>query len=733
MTKSIILGLIQNIAILLSFSMLYDYIWSENKKNRNFLPDILTGVILGIIGTVLILTPWHFVPGIFFDTRSVMLSISGLFFGPVPTLIAMIITALYRLYVGGGGSLMGVAVIFSSGTIGLIWSNYRPEWYKNHTKELLSMGLTVHLLMLGCTSFLPEDLRWETFRNIALPVIIIYPIATVLLGKLMLKQSDNRETRIALNVSEKRWLFALEGAGDGVFDRNLQTAEIFFSKQWKQILGYEEHEIANSYNEWEKRVHPDDTEMVYKSLNRHLEGKTPVYLAEYRMQCKDGNYKWILARGKVMTHDQDGKPLRIIGTHTDITERKLTQEKIKKISLHYKALIEKAPDGIVLMDVEGNFKFLSPSALKIYGYSEAGEIKGRSADYIHPDDLPVVMATIQDMIQSPSLTPTIQYRFIDKSGSWKWAESTFSNLLTDESVEAIVVNFRDITESQKAQEEIKKLNEELEKKVTERTIELEKRRQELMNNETALLNLVEDLNLKSAELQKSTTQLELINNELEAFSYSVSHDLRAPLRAINGFINILFEDYEPNLDAEGKRICGIIQSNALKMGQLIDDLLSFSRLMRSELHHSRIDMESMVKNVISEFATIQDLSGKTIDFQGLNEGLGDQNMIKQVWINLISNAIKYTSKTENAQITIGSYINDGEHVYYIKDNGVGFNMNYVHKLFGVFHRLHNVNEFEGTGVGLAIVQRIIKRHRGRVWAEGEIGKGASFYFTLPVS
>jgi light-regulated signal transduction histidine kinase (bacteriophytochrome) len=169
------------------------------------------------------------------------------------------------------------------------------------------------------------------------------------------------------------------------------------------------------------------------------------------------------------------------------------------------------------------------------------------------------------------------------------------------------------------------------------------------------------------------------------------------------------------------------------MGQLIDDLLSFSRLIRSELHHSRINMESLVKNVISDFDLNQNLSGIDITINQLSDSYGDQNLLKQVWINLISNALKYSSKVENAQIIIGSDALPNEHVYYIRDNGVGFNMDYAHKLFGVFQRLHSVNEFDGTGVGLAIVQRIINRHNGRVWAEGEVGKGASFYFSLPNS
>ncbi len=334
MFGSMILGLVQNIAILLTFSMLYDYFWSRNEHLKNvYLYKIIAGLTLGGIGIVLNLTPWHFVPGIYFDTRSVMLAISGLFFGPLPTLLAMFITGAFRIYIGGVGVWMGTAVIFSSGIIGLLWHQFRPDWKnRKHIQELIGMGLFVHLVMLACTILLPEGIRLKTFENIAIPVILIYPLATLFLGELMLKQAENWETRRALNISEERWHFALEGAGDGVWDWNLVTNKVFFSKQLKLMLGYEDHEIPNDFTEWDKLVFPDDKAMVSKLLEKHMKGETTVYISEHRLLCKNGRYKWILDRGKVMDWDNDRKPLRFIGIHTDISERKETQERIKKMN-----------------------------------------------------------------------------------------------------------------------------------------------------------------------------------------------------------------------------------------------------------------------------------------------------------------------------------------------------------------------------------------------------------------
>jgi signal transduction histidine kinase len=233
------------------------------------------------------------------------------------------------------------------------------------------------------------------------------------------------------------------------------------------------------------------------------------------------------------------------------------------------------------------------------------------------------------------------------------------------------------------------------------------------------------------ELIKRTTQLEAANKELEAFSYSVSHDLRAPLRAIDGFSRVILEEYTGKLDDEGKRYLKIIRDNTQKMGQLIEDLLALSRLGRKQMDISEIDMAKLVKDVFDELkATAAPERTIQLDIKTLPPAHGDQSMIRQVFVNLISNSIKFTRPKENAVIEVGGETKGSENIYYVKDNGVGFDMQYLNKLFGVFQRLHSAEEFEGTGVGLAIVQRIIHRHGGRVWAEGKVNEGATFYFTL---
>ncbi len=259
--------------------------------------------------------------------------------------------------------------------------------------------------------------------------------------------------------------------------------------------------------------------------------------------------------------------------------------------------------------------------------------------------------------------------------------------------------------------------------------DMNEERSKLGETQRALMNMLEDIEVERLKAEQAKILTEAINRELEAFSYSVSHDLRAPLRAISGFVQAVVEDCGPQLDKEGRRYLGLIQDNAHKMGQLIDDLLTFSRLGRQQLVETRIDMDELAQTVYAELKA--QMPQRDINFRCrlAPPAYGDKAMIQQVLVNLFSNAVKFTRNRQNATIEFG-YLPEEGGAYYVRDNGVGFDMQYVDKLFGVFQRLHDVTEFEGTGVGLALVHRIITRHGGRVWAEGKVDVGATFYFSL---
>jgi signal transduction histidine kinase len=243
-----------------------------------------------------------------------------------------------------------------------------------------------------------------------------------------------------------------------------------------------------------------------------------------------------------------------------------------------------------------------------------------------------------------------------------------------------------------------------------------------------LHDLIAQLRGVNTELSGRSAQLLAANEELEAFSYSVSHDLRSPLRAIDGFSRIVLDDYAEVLPPEGVRYLGIVCDNAAQMGRLIDDLLSFSQLTRQSFVCRDVDMGALVRKVVADLSLID--RGARVEIGDIPPCLGDPILLRQVLINLIGNAFKYSSKRAEPSVSVGYYLEAGECVYWVRDNGVGFDMRYASKLFGVFQRLHRVEDFEGTGVGLAIVQRILNRHAGRVWAESMVNEGATFFFTV---
>ncbi len=346
--------------------------------------------------------------------------------------------------------------------------------------------------------------------------------------------------------------------------------------------------------------------------------------------------------------------------------------------------------AIFMVDPKGSVVSWNAGAERIKGYHE-DEIHGRNISLFYtPEDC--ARGWPEQLLATAATQGAVQdlgWR-LRKDGSRFWATAVITALRDEQGkLRGFTKIARDLTPQKQAEDEIKAL---------------------------------------SANLELRARELEAANKELEGFSYSVSHDLRAPLRAVDGYARMLEEDYAGKLDDEGRRLLGVVRDSAGRMGQLIDDLLSFSRLGRQALARHPIDVEALVREVITEQA------GETrasIDAGPLEPVRGDRALLKQVWINLISNAVKYSSKRDKPRVEIRCRVEGGENIYSVRDNGAGFDMRYAAKLFGVFQRLHGQDEFPGTGVGLAIVQRVVTRHGGRVWAEGVPGEGACFHFALP--
>ena len=488
-----------------------------------------------------------------------------------------------------------------------------------------------------------------------------------------------REQRFRAMIENNNEIIALE-------DENAEM--IYRSPSSERITGWSNEEIKEIKNA--SLVHPDDLEYVKEIYLSALSNPGISVPLTLRFRHKKGNFIWL--EGVMTNMLKDASIKGMVSNFKDITERKIVEEQLIKSEKIYKTIASSIPGSLIcLLDHEYRYLLIEGDMLEKFGYSKENLLGNKAIDVL-------------PMERYVPLLPSFKRVFNDEIFSIHTNRGGYDVItkfvpLKDENnkVYAAMTVGMDISELKNAERYIHELNAGLEQKVEERT-----------------------------------AQLEIVNKELEAFTYSVSHDLRAPLRIIDGFADILISDYGKSLDGEGIRVLNVIMNNAQRMGQLIDDLLNLSRLGRKDVSVSAVDMNYLVQTIIDDQQFLKHTNAK-IEKNNLLPAYCDPSLITQVWSNLLSNALKYSGKVQQPYITISSWQQADEVIYSIKDNGVGFNMQYAGNLFGVFQRLHKATEFEGTGVGLALVQRIILKHNGKLWAEAAVNKGATFFFSLPVN
>jgi PAS domain S-box-containing protein len=417
---------------------------------------------------------------------------------------------------------------------------------------------------------------------------------------------------------------------------------------------------------------------------------------ELALRHRDGHVTDVLYNASVY-RSEAGEVAGVFAAARDVTKSKKSERALRELNNDFVTLLENAGDFIYFKDKDSRFRFCSQTLASITNHASWRDMIGKhdrevfsedTAQIYEDEELPIFRDGL------PMLNKIDPY--YNAQGGAGWVSSNKWPVFAEDrkSVVGIFGISRDITELKLAEDKINELNRDLEQRVEERTL-----------------------------------ALEAANKELEAFSYSVSHDLRTPLRAIDGFSHILLEDYADKIDAEGCRLLNVVRDNTRRMGQLIDDILKFSRTGRLELNFSWIDMEKLAHTVSEEL--LQENKQLQLVIETMPRAWGDGTMMRQVWVNLLSNAIKFSHTRDHPVVRMGCSVEGGELVYFVRDNGAGFDMQYADKLFGVFQRLHSVTEFEGTGIGLAIVKRIVTRNGGRVWAQGRVGEGATIYFALP--
>jgi PAS domain S-box-containing protein len=484
--------------------------------------------------------------------------------------------------------------------------------------------------------------------------------------------------------SEMRFRSLIENSAEGIALSDEFSNNIYRSPAAEKITGILPKE--NTIN----RTHPEDIEMIKNIRKEVLRNPGVPIPFQGRFLNASGHYFWMEGTFTNLLHVKEVNA--IVTNYRDITQRKEAEEKIIRSEKIYKTIASSIPGSVIcLLDADYRYLLIEGDMLEKLGYSKDQLFGNKAEDVLPPEIFAGVQKEFNRVFEGETITTESSRNGYD-------IISRFIPLKDENNmVYSIMIVAIDVTELKHAQRDIIELNHSLEEKIIKRT----------------------------EQLKKST-------EEMEAFSYSVSHDLRAPLRGIIGFANILEEDYASKLDDEAKRITRVIKNNTTKMGRLIDDLLTFFRMGRQELVKTNIDTNKIVREIIADFGLNENHKKIEWIIHSLPIIKGDLNTINQVWINLISNAIKYSKNAHNPKIEIGSIEEKGSITFFVKDNGVGFNEKYKAKLFKVFQRLHTNDEFEGTGIGLAIVEKIISKHGGNVWAEAELNKGAVFYFSIPV-
>ncbi len=555
----------------------------------------------------------------------------------------------------------------------------------------------------------------------------------VWIWKLRAEMRNRRKAEAALAASEKKFRGLFETMTQGVVYQNEKGEIISSNPAAERILGLSADQMngkTSSNPRWRmiteegKEVSGDQ----HPSMVALRTGQTvgPVVRGVYHPNQQ--KHIWLSIVAVPLFQPHEDRPYQVYATFEDITERKNDTEALRQKDATLAMIASQVPGMLFLFmqTPEGGFclPYASEGIRDVFGLSpqDVSERMDPIVSVVVPDDRERFVRSIEE--SAKHLSPWRFEFHVQRPG--KPVCRLLANSTPEKRPDGAIVWYGycvDITESKRAQEEIERLNENLERTVAERT-------RELSDSQLALLNLVDDLNESAKHLCASNTALEAVNRELAAFSHSVSHDLRAPLRAIDGFGRALQEDCVGGLDEVGRDYLSRIRRATQTMTGLIDDLLNLSRVTQSELRRTHLDLSQMVETIIEEFRKMNPSRRVQALIPAGIFAEADEHLIRIALFNLLENAWKFSTKSPEAHIAFGVDRQGVDPVYFIRDNGVGFDLSRAGKLFSAFQRFHRAEEFSGTGIGLSTVQRIIHRHGGRIWAKSQPNQGATFYFTL---
>ncbi len=485
-----------------------------------------------------------------------------------------------------------------------------------------------------------------------------------------------------LRINEERWNLALQGTGDGVWDWDLLKDKIFLSHRSRELLGYEGEDVT-SLGLRATLIHPDDKERTSAELQRHFRGETPAFDCEYRLQCRDGSYRWIQGAGRVIARDPEGKPLRIVGTHKDIAERRRAREALENREALLREFITHTPAAIAMLDRE--MRYVQASRRWLLDYKLQGQdVIGRSHYEVFPD-IPEHWKQIHQRVLAGAVESCDEDPFPRADGGTEWLQWEARPWHDQNGDVGGLIFFTQV--------------------ITER----------------------KELGLR---LEEQNRQLARSNSELEQFAYVASHDLQEPLRAIAGCTQILAQRYRGRLDADADALVEHIVDGSSRMKALIEGLLSLSRVGAQQHAPRSVDSSTVFQQALRNLEVSIREQGAKVSAGPLPRVSGEATQLLQLFQNLLGNALKYR-RADAPVVTLTAVPAGGFQQFSVSDNGIGIDSQYFERIFGVFQRLHTREEYPGTGIGLAVCRKIVERHGGRLWLESSLNHGSTFHFTLP--
>jgi len=715
-----VIGIIHNVSILLALSMLHYLFARKSEIYYKGIREIILGIIIGFIGVILMMTPWTLQPGLVFDTRTVLLSVCGLIIGPIPTIIGMATTSLYRIYMAGDGIVMGVATILTSGSVGILWGALRPRWYERRMKtELLLMGILTHILMLCCIIFLPKELRESTFRNIAPTVLIVYPVGSMLLGIVLMTNKERRESIRRFTEAEERKTTFFNASNDMMYikDENFRYIDVndaicsFFNRDKDEILGRTDEELMSGQN----------LEDVILSDNQVING-----LATIKIEERFGDKIYEATKFPIKLESEKYGIGGIVRNLTDVIKTRNVQEavlNISKSSLKEQNLTSFSRNiheqlGRVI-PVKNIYIAMYDKETDLYSYPyyvdefdtiEDGfteTLPGSLTDYVRRSgQSKLITNEIRSELQQDGL---VFSRFGTETPSFVWIGAPLFDSEFKDVIGVIVV--QDYYDQKAYNSDDLAL------------LEI------FANNIGLFIERIKNVeNLREAKLKAEES-----DRLKTAFLANMSHEIRTPMNGIMGFANILLDEVT---DETHHEYLEIISKSADRLLATINDVLDISRIETGQVcvTKSEFDINDMFRELHSFFK----VNNSHIDVLLMlerNEPMHiytDKTKFQQVMINLLGNAVKFTRK---GSVEFGYSVGISNITIYVKDTGIGIPEASREVIFDRFVQANSsaLREFEGTGLGLAISKLFVELLGGRIWLTSEVGVGTTFFVSLPVN